>query len=207
MTLLLMLAVLVPADALFQYRFDTCLMLIVAAAGGVLAHKVTDASPRLRPALRFAGVVSLLAAGGWAYTESDPAKPFELASVALFALVAGEVAILAGAAVLTPLVALSDWWRRLVADWRLAVERLRDERRRAAEEAERARRSADLAARLANQPPPPPPPTRAELEAAAHRRYEERLAVLTRARLSDAERQAAEARAHQQYLRELDEIP
>src|SRR5439155_19887841 len=76
MTLLFTLAVLAPADALFQYRFDTCSMLIVAAAGGVLAHKVTDASPRLRPALRYAGVVALLAAGGGAYTESDPAKPF-----------------------------------------------------------------------------------------------------------------------------------
>lgn len=55
-------------------------------------------------------------------------------------------------------------------------------------------------------PPPLPPPTREELAKAALERYEEKLALIEKAKLHDFERDAAKERAKQQYMRELDEV-
>ena len=55
-------------------------------------------------------------------------------------------------------------------------------------------------------PAPPPPPTPEERADAALRRYQARLQLLAKANLDGTERQAAQDRAKQQYLRELDQV-
>lgn len=53
---------------------------------------------------------------------------------------------------------------------------------------------------------PPPPPTPEARGTEALKRYEAKLQVIAHANLDDTERQAAQDRAKQQYLRELDEV-
>lgn len=54
-------------------------------------------------------------------------------------------------------------------------------------------------------PPPAPPPTREELLKAANERYEAALRLLENANLDSTELRAAQEKAKQQYLRDLDE--
>lgn len=56
------------------------------------------------------------------------------------------------------------------------------------------------------KPAPPPPPPPEERAHAALQRYKAKLQFLARANLDETERQAAQDRAKQQYLRELDEV-
>ncbi len=55
-------------------------------------------------------------------------------------------------------------------------------------------------------PPPPPPPTREERLAAAKQRYESSLQMLASAGLDEIEFKAAQEKAKQQYLRDLDGV-
>ncbi len=55
-------------------------------------------------------------------------------------------------------------------------------------------------------PPKPPPPTREELATAALARYEEKLALIDKAKLDDFERNTAKERAKQCYMNELNEV-
>ncbi len=74
------------------------------------------------------------------------------------------------------------------------------------EQAERARRADEERRRQEEIARRPPPPTREERLAAAKQRYETSLHLLASAGLDEIERKAAQERAKQQYLRDIDGV-
>jgi hypothetical protein len=190
---------------------DFCGGLIVAVVANFVARLAVHGLHRFARAMTWAGIVAVLGVCVWAFVEFRPHTADDLLGTVVVAWIAGCGAALAVAVVLAPLAAIGDWWQGMVRQWRDEVaarvaerRRLEKESRREAERqaAEAARRNADEEYRRSL----PPPATREEREVAIRKRYEDRLRLLDAARLSDIERQAAEERAKQQYLRDLDEL-
>jgi len=83
----------------------------------------------------------------------------------------------------------------------------REERERAMQQQiERERWAAEQEQKPEPAAPPPPPLTIEERIAAAKNRYEETLRLLANAHLDEAELKAAQERAKQKYVHELDEV-
>lgn len=140
----------------------------------------------------------------------EPASAGECVAIAFRALlfcgvVLGLAKIAAPAAIYV--------WDNTGARYLAAVKRRR-ELQRQQEEQEAKRQAEELAAQLereeqerraaeiANRPPPPTPEARA---AAAKQRYEARLDVIENSGMDELERNAAQEKAKQQYLQELDQ--
>lgn len=198
-----------PAPELLQYRFDFCAGLIFAVVMGVMARKVLGALPRLESRLRFAAIVGLIVGGAWAFAACAPDKPFELACVALVAVVAAEVAVIATAALLVPSLLLYDRREKAFKDF-LEHEQLREgiEHRRKQEERTQERHELEMSQKKAEieQQQPKPPPSQGEVFAAAKKRFDETLRMLESAGLDDIELEAGRERAKQKFLKDIDGV-
>jgi hypothetical protein len=148
-----------------------------------------------------------------AIADWEPATPGEFLRITVQALLAMGTAH-GLARVVLPIVCFlyEHLWqlpRERNRAWEDHRQRIADAEKEASEKAEReqAERNRQEEAerrRLEEIANRPPPPTREELLASAKERYESTVRLLASAALDATERQAAEERAKQQYLREIE---
>lgn len=168
------------------------LLVIVLCVVGSQMAAVSSTAQRLAKILAACGFVTFAIVG---IAEWQAETPWEFLQVVIRSLIAGGL-VLGLSLVLLPMlvVVYRNTLGLVLANGEMKPEQPQQRKER------------DVPVEKSDPPPPIPPPTAAERASTAQQRYEERLRVLATAKLDDTELKAAQDRAKQLYLKDLNEV-